>query len=95
MASFQVVAPIVPAAPAADIQPTSVVINGTGTVRVRTNEGYSLYLQSQNRSYLKRTSLTAQVRYTAEVGGVPIDLTPTGQRLAAHVAGVTAAQGTP
>lgn len=67
----------------------------TVTVRVRTNEGYSLYLQSANRSYLKHTTLNSQVRYTAEVGGVPIDLAPTGQILAAHVAGVTAAQGTP
>lgn len=66
----------------------------SATVRVRTNEGYALYLQSGNRSYLKHTTLNSTVRYTVEVGGVPVDLTPTSKTLAAHVPGVTAAQGT-
>jgi spore coat protein U-like protein len=66
----------------------------SATVRVRTNEGYTLKLQSQNRSYLKHTTLNSTVRYTVEVGGVPVDLTPNAAQTACHVPGVTAAQGT-
>lgn len=65
----------------------------SATVRVRTNEGYTLFLQSTNRSVLRHTTLNSSVAYTAQVNGVNVNLTPTTQVQVARVSGVTAAQG--
>lgn len=65
----------------------------TATVRVRSNDGYAIYLQSTNRSVLKHTTLSSTVPYTATVNGITITLTGTSQVLVQQVTGATAAQG--
>ncbi len=65
----------------------------SATVRVRTNEGYTLFLQSTNRSVLRHATLNSNVAYTAQFNGANVDLTPATQSQVASVAGVTAAQG--
>ncbi len=67
----------------------------TGTLRVRSNEGYTLALQSSNRSVLKHTTTpTSTVPYTATVNGVGVTLTGTSAVTVATVSGVTLATGT-
>ena len=67
----------------------------TGTIRVRSNEGYTLALQSSNRSVLKHTTTpTSTVPYTATVNGVGVTLTGTSAVTVATVSGVTLATGT-
>ncbi len=65
----------------------------TGTVRVRSNDGYAIYLQSANRSVLKHATLASTVPYTATVNGTAVTLTGTSQVLIQQVSGATAAQG--
>ncbi len=65
----------------------------TGTVRVRSNDGYTLKLQSTNRSVLRHTSLNSAVPYTAAVNGIGVVLTGSQAVQVAHVPGVTTATG--